>query len=284
MPAWVTEQRAKVATPTPPQRPEMPPMAEKPTAPEPPAWVEEHRKRFTAPQAPQPPAMGRAPQRMMPRPPAPAYRPWGGVPYGGWGHPYPHGYNGWQPWGGSGWGNSGWNPGPGFGYPGAGPCYSPVEAPPVPQQSTEPDGPTDGDADGVNDLSDLCPDTAAGIAVDGLGCDDAARIVLRGVNFKTDSDELTIESLTILDGVSATLSAHPQIRVTVAGHTDSDGDDSYNKDLSQRRAQSVVDYLVGHGVDAANLIAQGFGEEQPVASNDTAEGKAQNRRVELNRL
>ena len=70
----------------------------------------------------------------------------------------------------------------------------------------------------------------------------------------------------------------------MAGHTDSDGDDSYNKDLSQRRAQSVVDYLVGHGVDAANLIAQGFGEEQPVAGNDTAEGKAQNRRVELNRL
>ena len=90
--------------------------------------------------------------------------------------------------------------------------------------------------------------------------------------------------MAILDGVSATLSANPQIRVMVAGHTDSDGDDAYNKDLSQRRAQSVVDYLASQGVDRNNMIAKGFGEEQPIAGNDDAQGKAQNRRVELNRL
>ena len=65
-----------------------------------------------------------------------------------------------------------------------------------------PTGPADGDDDGVSDASDLCPDTAEGAAVDALGCDDGARIVLRGVNFKTDSAELTEESLAILDGVT----------------------------------------------------------------------------------
>ena len=141
-----------------------------------------------------------------------------------------------------------------------------------------------GDADGVADDTDLCPDTAPGVTVDVLGCDDAARIVLRGVNFKTDSAELTEQSLSILDGVSQTLAAHPEIKVMVAGHTDSDGEDAYNKDLSQRRAQSVVNYLSDNGVDRNNMIAKGFGEEQPVADNATSEGKAQNRRVELNRL
>ena len=157
-------------------------------------------------------------------------------------------------------------------------------AKPAPAQAAEAEGPPDGDKDGVGDAGDLCPHSAEGVAVDALGCAETARIVLRGVNFKTDSDELTPESLSILDGVSSTLSQNPQIRVMVAGHTDSDGDDAYNKDLSQRRAQSVVDYLTSRGVEGNNMIAKGYGEEQPVADNDTPEGKAANRRVELNRL
>jgi outer membrane protein OmpA-like peptidoglycan-associated protein len=218
------------------------------------------------------PAQVPAPGYAPPYPPA--YRPWGGRPHGGWGYP---GYNRWGP----GWG-SGIAPGYGYGYNACRP--SPpyyLAAAPAPAR---PAGPPDGDSDGVADASDLCPDTATGVAVDALGCDNAARIVLRGVNFKTDSDELTAESLAILDAVSATLSANPQIQVMVAGHTDGDGEDSYNKDLSQRRAQRVVDYLAGNGVERNNLIAKGFGEEQPIAGNDTVEGKAQNRRVELNRL
>ena len=179
---------------------------------------------------------------------------------------------------GDGWGN-------GYGYQGYAPGYWP---PPVamlpPAPAAEPAGPADGDQDGVVDGTDLCPDSTAGSTVDELGCGSDERIVLRGVHFKTDSDELTDESLAILDGVSETLSAHPQIQVMVAGHTDSDGDDAYNKDLSQRRAQSVVNYLSSQGVDRNNMIAKGYGEEQPIATNDTTEGKAQNRRVELNRL
>ena len=141
--------------------------------------------------------------------------------------------------------------------------------------------PADGDADGVADASDLCPQSAANAQVDAFGCEVDAAIVLRGVNFLTDSDQLTGQSLAILDGVAATLTANPDIRVQVAGHTDSQGEDVYNKDLSQRRAASVVNYLVGKGVASDNLQPAGFGEEQPVADNGSAEGRAENRRVEL---
>ena len=178
----------------------------------------------------------------------------------------------------------GYGRGYGYGYQGYAPYPPPVGGVAMAPEPMAPPAPADTDEDGVADTTDLCPDTAAGVSVDTLGCDDAARIVLRGVNFKTDSDELTEESLAILDGVSATLSANPEIKVMVAGHTDADGDDAYNKDLSQRRAQSVVNYLTSQGVSRDNLIAKGYGEEQPIASNDSAEGKAQNRRVELNRL
>ena len=184
----------------------------------------------------------------------------------------------------------GYGRGYGYGYQGYQPYYPPVFAPmpaALPEPSDEPAGQretTDVDQDGVSGADDLCPDTAAGASVDAFGCDDAARIVLRGVHFKTDSDELTAESLAILDGVSATLTAHPQVRVMVAGHTDSDADDAYNKDLSLRRAKSVVTYLIAQGVNHENLSAMGYGQEQPIADNDTAEGKAENRRVELIRL
>ena len=108
-------------------------------------------------------------------------------------------------------------------------------------------------------------------------------MVLRGVNFKTDSDELTADSTGILDRVSNTLIAHPELKVEVAGHTDGDGDDTYNKALSQRRSETVMAYLVGKGVQAGNMTAMGYGEAQSLADNATPEGKAQNRRVELNR-
>ena len=179
----------------------------------------------------------------------------------------------------SGYGNGYSHPYYGFGYPYAvmPVAYAPPVAPPV----TEVVAPADGDADGIADASDLCPQSAAGAQVDALGCEVDAAIVLRGVNFLTDSDQLTEQSLTILDGVAATLIANPDIRVQVTGHTDSQGEDVYNKDLSQRRAASVVNYLVGNGVASDNLQAAGFGEEQPVADNGTAEGRAKNRRVEL---
>lgn len=168
----------------------------------------------------------------------------------------------------------------GYGYP-----VMPMPAPqPAPAPAPQPEKPADSDNDGVVNGTDLCPDTAPGMIVDVLGCDKDARIVLRGVNFKTNSDELTEKSLGILNKVSRTLTDNPDLKVMISGHTDSDGDAAYNKDLSSRRAKSVVEYLVSKKVNADNLISKGFGEEQPIATNETTEGKALNRRVEVNKL
>ncbi len=162
-------------------------------------------------------------------------------------------------------------------------AYAPPVAPAAaPARAGIADGDVDGD--GVIDASDLCPDTPAGAQVDAFGCEQDAAIVLRGVNFELDSDRLTKESLKILDGVATTLTANSDIRVQVAGHTDSQGENVYNKDLSQRRATSVVDYLISKGVASTNLVPMGYGEEQPIAGNASAAGRAQNRRVELVRI
>jgi OOP family OmpA-OmpF porin len=102
------------------------------------------------------------------------------------------------------------------------------------------------------------------------------------VNFAFDSDEIDPVSAVVLDVVSETLNSRRDVRVVVEGHTDSRGDEAYNRTLSQRRAESVQRYLIGKGVLASRMQARGFGESQPTASNDTDEGRALNRRVELN--
>jgi OOP family OmpA-OmpF porin len=107
------------------------------------------------------------------------------------------------------------------------------------------------------------------------------RIVLRGVNFAFDSDEIDPASAVVLDVVAETLTSRPDIRVRVEGHTDSRGAAEYNQNLSQRRAESVRRYLIGKGISGSRMVARGFGESQPVATNDTEEGRALNRRVEL---
>lgn len=138
--------------------------------------------------------------------------------------------------------------------------------------------PLDSDGDGVPDYMDQCPDTPAGAEVNALGCVDD--LVLQDVNFEFDSAKLTAGAEGILDGVADKLSGS-NVRVRLEGHTDSVGSDAYNKDLSQRRADSVKAYLSSRGIDSNRMQATGFGEEQPVASNDTDAGRAQNRRVEL---
>jgi OOP family OmpA-OmpF porin len=86
----------------------------------------------------------------------------------------------------------------------------------------------------------------------------------------------------ILDEAVDTLKRNPEIKVEVDGHTDSKGTDAYNQKLSERRAKGVYDYLIAHGVSDSQITgSKGFGESQPIATNDTAEGRQQNRRVEL---
>jgi OOP family OmpA-OmpF porin len=112
----------------------------------------------------------------------------------------------------------------------------------------------------------------------------ARRIVLRGVNFAFDSAEITPESEVILDTAVEALKESSEVRIEVAGHTDWTGTDSYNQGLSERRAKAVADYLSRQGVGASRLRVVGYGETRPVADNSLRDGRAQNRRVELNVL
>lgn len=139
--------------------------------------------------------------------------------------------------------------------------------------------PLDSDNDGVPDYRDQCPNTPAGTEVNALGCPDS--VVLNDVNFEFDSAELTANARNILNGVAERLVNNPDVRVSIEGHTDSRGSAEYNKDLSQRRAESVTTYLAQRGVGANRMRAVGYGEERPIASNETDQGRAQNRRVEL---
>lgn len=171
----------------------------------------------------------------------------------------------------------------------------------------------DGDGDGVVDALDRCPNTPAGRAVDSQGCEpdgdkdgvpDAMdkcptvfaktadgcpapvaaapkKLVLEGVNFDNDQATLKSDATAILDQAADSLKQWGDIKVEVAGHTDSSASDAYNLSLSQRRADSVRSYLIGKGVAADRLIAKGYGEANPVADNETEAGRYKNRRVEL---
>jgi OOP family OmpA-OmpF porin len=109
-------------------------------------------------------------------------------------------------------------------------------------------------------------------------------LVLEGVNFETGSAILTPGARQVLDRVATSLVGNPGIRVEVSGHTDNTGSRNFNVSLSQSRAESVMEYLVGQGVAENRMEARGFGPDRQVATNDTAEGRAMNRRVELRRI
>jgi len=153
----------------------------------------------------------------------------------------------------------------------------PAEPPPPPPPPPNPDL----DGDGVLNQHDKCPNTRPGAVVDLDGCEVEAVIELDGVHFDFDKATLRPEAKAILDEAAALLAKHERVVVEVAGHTDSTGPEAYNQGLSERRAKSVQDYLVSKGVRASRLTAKGYGESMPVASNDTEEGRAENRRVEL---
>jgi len=107
------------------------------------------------------------------------------------------------------------------------------------------------------------------------------KIVLRGVNFDFDKSNIRADARPILDEAVRTLQGEPSIHVSVEGHTDAIGTDAYNQKLSERRARAVADYLAVGGVSRSRMTTEGFGESKPVANNATADGRAQNRRVEL---
>lgn len=164
-------------------------------------------------------------------------------------------------------------------------AVAPAPAPAAPVRVAEPvkEVPKvkDSDNDGVIDANDRCPDTLSNVKVDKYGCE---IIALKGVHFETNSAKLTSSSLMILDTAANTLKKRGDIKVQVAGHTDSMGSAAYNQQLSAKRAETVRQYLVNKGVNSNNLSARGYGEGEPVASNSNAAGRAENRRVELRLL
>ena len=148
--------------------------------------------------------------------------------------------------------------------------------------------PADADGDGVYDGLDRCPATAAGARVDAAGCPalfapGARSLVLEAVTFATGRAELNPGARAALDQVAGSLIGNPSVTVEVAGHTDNTGRRATNLRLSQERANAVRAYLLQLGVPAEQVRARGYGPDLPVADNATAEGRSQNRRVELKR-
>ncbi len=147
----------------------------------------------------------------------------------------------------------------------------------------------DSDSDGVDDTKDKCPGTAAGTRVDAAGCPilftpERTPVILRGVTFETGKSALKPESFTVLDIVAQSLIANSDIRIEIAGYTDTTGSATTNLRLSQARAAAVRAYLASKGVAPSRMMAKGYGASDPIAPNTTLEGRAQNRRVELHQL
>ena len=140
--------------------------------------------------------------------------------------------------------------------------------------------PKDSDRDGVFDQDDQCPATAAFTTVDVTGCPLFSG-TLEGVNFHTNSADLTDVARRALSSVSRTLMQYPKANILVAAHTDSDGDPQRNQQLSSDRARAVVAYLAQQGIPYTRMSARAYGERQPTDTNSTPEGRANNRRVEL---
>jgi OmpA-OmpF porin, OOP family len=149
--------------------------------------------------------------------------------------------------------------------------------------------PLDTDGDGVADYLDKCPNTPKGVKVDAQGCPAAekARITREGtldfgiIYFDTSKSAIKPKSRPVLQEVIDYMNKNPEVKLEVQGHTDSIGSDVFNQKLSDDRANAVQKYLIGKGIAADRLKARGFGEARPAASNETKEGRAQNRRIEF---
>ncbi|MDR4497835.1 MAG: OmpA family protein [Candidatus Scalindua sp.] len=134
----------------------------------------------------------------------------------------------------------------------------------------------DSDEDGVYDDRDECPGTPKGAIVDFRGC-----WVIKGVKFDYKKWDILPQFNTNLDNAVNVLKKNPMLEIRIEGHTDNIGSMEYNLELSQKRAEAIKEYLVGNGINESRITTIGIGFSQPIATNETPEGRALNRRAEL---
>lgn len=139
--------------------------------------------------------------------------------------------------------------------------------------------PVDSDKDGVFDPQDKCPNTPAGLKVDTDGCPVITATL--ELNFAVNSNAVDAEGTEKVRVFAAFMKDVPEYKASIVGHTDSDGTDEFNQKLSEKRANHVKNMLIKEGVAADRLTSSGKGESMPVATNATKEGRAQNRRIEV---
>jgi len=144
----------------------------------------------------------------------------------------------------------------------------------------------DRDGDGVPDKDDQCPDLVGTVA--NMGCPEVTESVRKAlldyaktILFDTGKSTIKAESSAVLDNIADILDDYPNVRFRIEGHTDSTGSAERNQALSQERAQSVMNYLIGKGIPSNRMTAVGYGEDRPIADNNTREGRRTNRRVEI---
>lgn len=149
----------------------------------------------------------------------------------------------------------------------------------------------DSDGDGVLDDRDKCPNTPAGVRVDANGCpldsgkeasvNPVGSWAIKGIRFDYNKWDIKPEYVGVLDENVTVLEMNPTFTIEIQGHTDSIASEEYNQGLSEKRAESVKGYFVSKGISEGRIATRGFGKLRPIASNDTPEGRAQNRRIEI---
>jgi OOP family OmpA-OmpF porin len=154
---------------------------------------------------------------------------------------------------------------------------APIAEAPKPKAVIKPE--KDSDGDGVVDSKDECPDTPHGYKVDPKGC--PVSVTLR-LHFAFDSSVIPVKDYPEVEKLAKVMKENPPAKAIIVGHTDAVGTDAYNQKLSERRAQSLSKKLTENGIEANRISASGKGEKEPVVSNATRDGRAKNRRIEVN--
>lgn len=139
----------------------------------------------------------------------------------------------------------------------------------------------DGDGDGVLDKFDTCPDSSPNALVDAVGCD-VSLGAIAGLKFEPNEAKLSVDTRVVLSRLVDVFLRYPEVVFSVDGHTDNRGPAAANLELSKERVLAVVRYMVANGISPDRIKPFGYGESRPRAPNATAEGREQNRRIEIN--